>query len=51
MYQRDLDDLDAGPDRETHVAQDENDDTVDEEYVFQIPEGERMLFIRVVPRI
>lgn len=40
MYQRDLDDLDAQVGREGHVALDENDEAIEEQYVYQIPEGQ-----------
>lgn len=42
MYQRDLDDLDAGADHEGHVVHDENDEAIEEEYVYQIPEDRKL---------
>ncbi|KAH7066104.1 amino acid permease-domain-containing protein [Paraphoma chrysanthemicola] len=42
VYQRDLDDLDAGAHREVHLADDETDEAVGEEYVYQIPEDRKL---------
>jgi hypothetical protein len=40
VYQRDLDDLDGGANREGHTVHTENYETVAEEYIYRIPEGE-----------
>jgi hypothetical protein len=43
VYQRDLNDLNRGPEQEQNDALDLNDEEIEQEYIYQIPEGKALL--------
>jgi hypothetical protein len=42
VYQRDLNDLNRGPEQEQNDALDLNDEEIEQEYIYQIPEGKAL---------